>query len=217
MSIDPDAPRVPVTRARIATCLDSAQFWAHELPRYADRQQRRADAWSIAAGILAALTSLSIFPVLTANAADWEKWVVSAVAMLAAICALVPRVRSYGELAGQAREVSSRYGRLTGELMDLARAEYLDQDRARYVVTEFQATKEKKDALRGLPERAKVEIEFAEVSGRAAEAKRKATEAARVEIIARRELELTKMSRGQAETRGRDRSGGEVELAEILE
>lgn len=212
MSIDPDAPRVPVTRARIATCLDSAQFWAHELPRYADRQQRRADAWSIAAGILAALTSLSIFPILTANAADWEKWAVSAMAMVAAVCVLVPRVRSYGELAGQAREVSSRYGRLTGELMDLARAEFLDQDRARYVVTEFQATKEKKDSLRGLPDRSKVEIEFAEVSHSAAEAKRKATEAARAEIIARRELELAKMGRGPVAV-----SGGEVELAEILD
>jgi hypothetical protein len=212
MSVDPDAPRVPVTRARIATCLDSAQFWAHELPRYADRQQRRADAWSVAAGALAALTSLSIFPILTANAADWMKWVVSAAAMLAAVCALVPRVRSYGELAGQAREVSSRYGRLTGELMDLARAEYLDQDRARYVVTEFQATKEKKDSLRGLADRSKVEIEFAEISRRAADAKRKATEAAQAEMVARHDFELAKAARGLDE-----KSGAEVELAKILE
>jgi hypothetical protein len=212
MPVDPDAPRVPVTRARIATCLDSAQFWAHELPRYADRQQRRADSWSIAAGALAALTSMSIFPILTANAADWEKWVVSAAAMLAAVCALVPRVRSYGELAGQAREVSSRYGRLTGELMDLARAEYLDQDRARYVVTEFQATKEKKDSLRGLADRSKVEIEFAEISRRAAEAKRRATEAARAEMVARHDFELAKTARGID-----DKSGAEVELAKILE
>ncbi len=212
MTVTSDSPRVSVTRERISTCLDSAQFWARELPRYADRQQRRADAWSIAAGLLAAIASLSIFPILTSNAADFGKWVVSAIALLAAICALVPRVRSYGELAGQAREVASRYGRLTGDLMDLARADPLDQERARYIVTEFQATKEKKDSLRGLPDRSKVEVEFAESSRRASDAKRKAAEAAKAEVVARHELEVTRVARGLA-----DRSEVEIELAEILE
>ena len=212
MTVSSDAPRVSVTRERIATCLDSAQFWARELPRYADRMQRLADAWSIAAGVLAALASLSVFPLLSTSAADWGRWVVAAAALLAAVCAMIPRVRSYGELAGQAREVSSRYGRLTGDLMDLARGPALDQERARYVVTEFQATKEKKDSLRGLPDRSKVEVEFAESSRRAAEAKRKAAEAAKAEVVACHELEVTKVARGLS-----DRSEVEVELAEILE
>ncbi len=212
MTVTSDVPRVPVTRERIATCLDSARLWARELPRYADRQQRRADAWSIAAGVLAALTSLSVFPLLTGETADWGRWLVAGMALAAAICALVPRVRSYGELSGQAREVSSRYGRLIGDLMDLSRADPLDQDRARYVVTEFQATKEKKDSLRGLPDRSKVEVEFAESGRRAADARRKAAEAAKAEVVARHELEVTRVAR-----RMPDRPDAEVELAEILE
>jgi len=80
MTVTSDAPRVPVTRERIATCLDSARLWARELPRYADRQQRRADAWSIAAGVLAALTSLSVFPLLTGDSAEWGRWLVAGMA-----------------------------------------------------------------------------------------------------------------------------------------
>jgi hypothetical protein len=213
MTVISDSPRVSVTRERIATCLESALFWARELPRYADRQQRRADAWSIAAGVLAALTSLSVFPLMSSTVADAGKWIIAGLALAAAVCALIPRVRSYGELAGQAREVSSRYGRLTGELMDMARAEWVDQERARYVVTEFQATKEKKDSLRGLPDRSRVEVEFAEASRHAAEARRKAAEAAKAEVVARHELEVTKVARGAAT----NRTPVEVELAEILE
>ena len=118
---------------------------------YADSRQLRADFWAIAAGLLAALTSLSIFPVLGDNSTDLQKWAISIVAFLAAICALIPRVKNYGELAGQARELASRYGSLEGDLLDLSKTDPIDQERARTIVTEFQATKEKKDGLRGLP------------------------------------------------------------------
>jgi hypothetical protein len=149
---------VPVSKERIAVCLASATFWTRELPRYADGRQRWADAWAIAAGILAAATSLSIFPVLGDDSTDAQKWVVSIFAFAAAICALIPRIRNYGELAGSARELASRYGSLEGDLLDLSKADPVDQDRARTIVTDFQATKEKKDALRGLPDRTTVEL-----------------------------------------------------------
>ena len=87
------------------------------------------------------------------------KVVVSLVAFAAALCALVPRVKNYGELAGQARELTSRYGGVVGDLLDLAKMEALDSDAARPVVEEFEAIKEKKDGLRGLPDRASAEIE----------------------------------------------------------
>ena len=149
---------VPVSKERIVACLASATFWTRELPIYADGRQRWADAWAIAAGLLAALTSLSIFPVLGDDSTDLQKWAISIVAFAAAICALIPRIRNYGELAGQARELASRYGSLEGDLLDLSKADPVDQERARTIVTEFQAAKEKKDALRGLPDRTKVEL-----------------------------------------------------------
>ncbi len=58
------ASGVPVSPTRINNCLRSAGFWVNALPRYADRQQVKADFWAILSGILAAVTSLAIFPVL---------------------------------------------------------------------------------------------------------------------------------------------------------
>ncbi len=175
----------PVSAKRIEVCLQSASFWVDELPRYADRQQQRADSWAIAAGILSAITSLSIWPLLEKGSDPPQLVLVSTVALLAAICALVPRVKNYAELAGQARELSSRYGSLKGDLIDLANTKPLDQERARVVVTEFQATKEKKDALRGLPDRAKGEIRLADLARRVAEARRIAADAERTAELAK--------------------------------
>jgi len=168
---------VPVSKDRIAVCLASATFWTRELPIYADGRQRWADAWAIAAGILAAATSLAIFPVLGDDSSDLEKVVVSVVAFAAAICALIPRIRNYGELAGQARELASRYGSLEGDLLDLSKADPVDQERARTIVTEFQAAKEKKDSLRGLPDRTKVELRRIDGQKRLAAARKGLAEA----------------------------------------
>jgi hypothetical protein len=60
--------------------------------------------------VLASLTSLAIFPVLTETTTPLAKAIVSAVALLAAICALIPRVKNYAELAGQARAVVTEFG-----------------------------------------------------------------------------------------------------------
>jgi hypothetical protein len=111
MTTPPVSPQgVPVSAERIRNCLRSASFWVNELPRYADRQQQRADSWAILAGVLASLTSLAIFPVLTETTTPLAKAIVSAVALLAAICALIPRVKNYAELAGQARAVVTEFG-----------------------------------------------------------------------------------------------------------
>jgi len=168
---------IPVSMERLHVCLESAKFWVDELPRYADRQQRVADSWAIAAGVLSAITSLSIWPVLGQESTSLAKVAISTVAMLAAICALVPRVKNYAEMAGQARELSSLYGHLKGELMDLTNMQPLDQQQIRVVIEEFQATQEKKNSLRGLPDRARAEIQLAEMARRVAEAKKKTAEA----------------------------------------
>ena len=60
------------TRDRIKECLKSATHWAKELPCYADRQQQKADRWAVSAGLLATLTSLAIFPVLSESATFLE-------------------------------------------------------------------------------------------------------------------------------------------------
>ena len=72
-------------------------------------------------------------------------------ALATAICALVPKVMQYGEMAGQAREVIKRYGNVYGELMDVEASGDHDSPAARRVIDEFQQTKAAKDALRRLP------------------------------------------------------------------
>jgi hypothetical protein len=171
-----DAVLAPVTRERVENCLRSATFWVNELPRYADQRQGRADFWAIISGILATLTGLAIFPVLTDTSTDWQKALVSGVAFLAGICALIPRVMNYGELAGQARELTSRYGGVVGDLLDLAKGDPFLSDAARPVVTEFEAVKEKKDSLRGLPDRDTVELRRAETARKLAEARSRVRE-----------------------------------------
>jgi hypothetical protein len=171
------ATRTPVSSERVGFCLASAAFWVDELPRYADRQQQKADLWAIGAGVLSAFTSLSIWPLLSESKEVPALVFLSAVSLAAAICALIPRVKNYAELAGQARELTSRYGSLKGELTDLAVLRPLDQDRAQIVLDEFDATKQKKDALRGLPDRAKREAELADTARLRAEARERAARA----------------------------------------
>lgn len=183
---------VPVSLERVEACLKSAIFWVNELPLYADRQQRMADNWAIAAGVLASIASLSIFPILGDNSSILTKGVVSTIALLAAICALVPRVKNYAELAGQARELTSRYGGVVGDLLDLAKANPFDQDRAREVVTEYQSIKAKKDVLRGLPDQAKIELKTIETARKLALARTEAALAEKTEAEAHRAAEAAK-------------------------
>lgn len=148
---EPDAPGVPVSRARLERVLSSSERWAVRLPRYADRNQRHADFWALAAGVLAAATSVAIWPVLSEASTPWEKVLVSVASFAAAVCALVPRVKGYAEQAGAARVLGAQYGSLIGRLVDLLDHTPLDQQVAGQVVAEYQSVKEKKDALRGLP------------------------------------------------------------------
>jgi hypothetical protein len=102
------------------------------------------------AGVLASITSLSIFAVLGQGSGILEKTAVSAVALLSAILALVPRVKNYGEMAGTARVLAAQYGSVYGRLLDVVESGAKHQHAARVVVAEFDSIKAKKDALRML-------------------------------------------------------------------
>ena len=170
---------VPVSAERVKGCYDSARFWVRELPVYADRQQRLADGWALAAGVLSAVTGLAIFPILTDAATDLDKLVVAAGALLASVFALVPRVMNYAENAGAARELASRYGSVLGNLLDLTEAKPFPAEAARPTVTEFEETKGKKDNLRGLPDRTAVQLRRLEAEARLAEAEARTAAARR--------------------------------------
>jgi len=147
-----------VTIQRVKHCRDSAERWAKILPWYANTMQRRADAWAMAAGIIAAVTGVAIWPVISDTSSAWEKAVVSAGALAAAVCALPPRIKNHGEWAARARAIAGRYGEIGGELEDLQAAyerapHSVDDATARKTVEKFEALKSLKDQLRGLPTR----------------------------------------------------------------
>ena len=175
--------RAPVTLDRVIGCYNSAEYWARALPHYADRQQRWADIFSIFAGVVTAATGLAIWPVLTGVTADKVIAVTpgtvlySVVVLAAAISALLPRIFSFGEMAGHARELASQYGSLVGDLRDLKGQADFDPDAARAVVEAFDKAKAKKDALRRLPNREKEEATWAVDRTKRAQAEAVAAEA----------------------------------------
>lgn len=71
----------PISDRRSRDCLESATFWVDELPRYADRNQRLADRWAIAAGLVAAVTGLAIWPASADSTSVAETALVSAGAL----------------------------------------------------------------------------------------------------------------------------------------
>jgi hypothetical protein len=164
----------PVSIGRITECQKSAEFWAEILPFQADSLQRKADRWSIAAGLLAAIAGLAAWK-LVADRSDW--WAValtSGLALSAAACALVPRIKNYGETAGLARELAARYGDANGTLTDVlawvkakhaAGATQTPNETAAVlaVVKEFEVIKKSKDGMRYLPLRSETTLDYCRI------------------------------------------------------
>jgi hypothetical protein len=144
---------IPVSVASLQECLDSARYWIQLLPAYANAMQRRADRLAIAAGLLAAITGLSVWTDFQQASNALGRWTVVAVSLLSAMLALMPRVKNYGEMAGHARELSANYGQVSGALLDL----WFDQGAlgtpdARNTIKRFDEIKAGKDSnLRDLP------------------------------------------------------------------
>jgi len=197
--------RAPVTRERVEQCYSSAGYWARALPHYADREQMWADACSLGAGIISAVTSLAIWPLLTGVSGTQVTTVspgailFSAAALAAAVIALLPRVFSFGEMAGHARELASGYGSMVGDLEDLVLEREFDPVAARPVVERFEATKAKKDALRRLPNRDADEARWARGRASRAEAETAAAEVEVKAVKARRALARERAGEGGTE------------------
>lgn len=150
-----------VSAARLNECLASASFWAQELPRYANRRQLWADTWAIVSGTLATVTGLAVWPVMTDGSSTADKVLITAGALLSGFAALMPRIKNYGELAGQAREMASTYGTLVGEfgdLVDLAAANsgHVPAATAQSAIAAFDTVKAQKDGLRYLQDKNRV-------------------------------------------------------------
>ena len=145
----------PVSERRVEECLQSASFWAEILAYHADGLQKRADTWSISAGLLAAIAGLSAWKLVTdQTTARWAIVLTSALALAAAISALVPRIKNYAENAALSRELAARYGQSKGLLtdtLDWMKSSQANQAVVRAVVADFEAIKKSKDSMRYVP------------------------------------------------------------------
>lgn len=147
-----DSP--PVAVSDIQACLDSALYWVGALPRYANRMQLTADVFAIVAAVLGVVTGLAIWGTVAESDTYQAQFLVTGVALLAGICAVVPRILNFGEMAGSARGLIARYARSAGELRRYwEHQEWLDRPQAETVIETFEAIKEAKDQLRYLPTR----------------------------------------------------------------
>lgn len=136
---DADLEGLPESEARVRECLDSASYWSVALPRYANRMQNAADVWAYVAGILAIVTGLAVWTTVADSTSIWAQAAVTVVALMTGICALVPRVRNYAEMAGAARELAPRIQHSYGLLCNLwARKDLFSSPIAHKVVKEYE-------------------------------------------------------------------------------
>lgn len=148
----PDLPAIPASD--IQACLDSALFWVEALPRFARRMQLTADIVASSAALLGVLTGLAVWTRFVETGSIGAQISVTIVAILGGGLAAVPRIFNYGEMAGSARSLTSRYARSSGELRRYwEHPDWLDKPQAETAIETFQAIKEAKDQLRYLPKR----------------------------------------------------------------
>lgn len=147
---------VPVSRERVNECIESARFWTEVLGAHADRLQKKSDTWSIMAGLLAAVAGLSVWKVVATREDWWAQLATSVLALSAAACAVVPRIKNYSETAGVSRELACRYGQVHGKLLDcrlLIGPRACENPSVRAVLAEFESIKKSKDSMRYVPVR----------------------------------------------------------------
>lgn len=148
----PTTLTVPICRNRVNECIRSARFWNDALAAEAAKLQGKADTWALIAGLLGIVSGLTIWVTLVAQTTWYAQAAATAMAILAGLSALVPRIKNYGERAGQLRGLAPQYGEMIGRLLDLA--DVIDdtrfQEKAVSIVDDFQKIKTSKDAVPGL-------------------------------------------------------------------
>lgn len=97
---------------------DAAQN-ASGLPRFANRNQSRANLLTAISNALAALTGLAIWATLQETPAWWAKVAVASAALVSAVLGFLPRIYQWSETAAEARRLASEYGHLYGDLLEI--------------------------------------------------------------------------------------------------
>src|ERR1035441_4115114 len=99
-----------ISEARLTECIDSSRFWANHLNSYSDKMQALADGYAISASLISTITGLAAWGMIARTPKLWAQVLVGAMAFAAAVVAMVPKVKGYGECAVKAAPLSTEYG-----------------------------------------------------------------------------------------------------------
>ncbi len=153
---------VSISERRLMESIESARFWANHLNSYSDKMQTLADRYAITASLISTITGLAAWGSIAASPKLWAQVLVGVMAFAAAVVAVIPKVRGYGECAVKAAPLSTEYGKVLGDLEDalseLQSSNQSAQTHSRAAVDAFQAVKAKKDGLKPFPRKLEEEI-----------------------------------------------------------
>jgi hypothetical protein len=114
-----EGTRWPAVPPILEALAEDAEKNASGLPRFANRNQSRANLVTATSNALAALTGLAIWVSIQQNPVWWAKVIVAAAALLSAVLGFLPRIYRWSETAAEARRLGSEYGHLYGDLLDV--------------------------------------------------------------------------------------------------
>ena len=152
-----------VSEQSLTECIVSAEFWATHLNLYSANMQALADRYAIITSLISAVTGLGAWGTIAASTKWWGQAVVGVMAFAAAIVALIPKQRGYGECALKAAPLSTEYGRVLGPLRN-AQAELKSgnpnaQTHSQEAIAAFNDVRQKKNDLKPFPSELQKEID----------------------------------------------------------
>ena len=139
----------------------SSLFWSEHLARYGASMRKRSNNFAVAAAAVSTITGAAIWTTVSKSSETWAQILVGAIAVLAAILALVPKLWGYSDCATNAPTVGSKYGK---QLENLRKAhDDLDagvagaSDKAWAAILEFYDIREEKEKLTPYPSKLQAE------------------------------------------------------------
>jgi len=142
---------VPISMTTLDNCIESADYWAKNLPTVTYYNRQRDKRYAIAAASFSTLTGLGVWTILQTSTQWPAVLVISLVSGGSALVVLIPQIMGYAETAEKAMFLCPKYGSVLGQLHDAKAMVKKGEDNQAYQATakkaveEFQAIKSEKD------------------------------------------------------------------------
>lgn len=139
----------------------SSLFWSEHLARYGARMRKRSNIYAVAAAVVSTITGATIWTTFSKSPETWAQILVGAIAVLAAVLALIPKLWGYSDCAINAPAIGSKYGKQLEKLRkahdDLDAGVEGASDKAWAAIIEFYDIREEKEKLTPYPSKLQAE------------------------------------------------------------